>query len=176
MARPRAAFPAYCLHKGTGQAVVTIDGRDHYLGQHGTSESRAAYERLLLQWKTLGTTPKTGDPAGGAMTVRAMFAAYWRHLEAQGLYEKNGKATSERGCIAQAARPLVRLFGTKPAAEFGPVDLQVVRAAIAKPLRIEPDEVEPAKRRRTLPAVLARGTVNKHVHRIRRMFRWAVAQ
>lgn len=176
MARPRAAFPAYCLHKGTGQAVVTIDGRDHYLGQHGSPESRAAYERLLLQWKTLGTTPKTGAPGGGALTVRAMFAAYWRHLEAQGLYEKHGQPTSERGCIAQAARPLVRLFGTKAAAEFGPVDLQVVRAAIAKPLRIEADDAEPAKRRRKLPAVLARGTVNKHVHRIRRMFRWAVAQ
>lgn len=177
MARPRAAFPAYCLHKGTGQAVVKIDGRDHYLGPHGSSESRAAYERLLLQWKTLGTTPKSGAPGGGALTVRAMFAAYWRHLEAQGLYEKNGQPTSERGCIAQAARPLVRLFGTKAAADFGPVDLQVVRAAIAKPLRVlEHDDAAPAKRRRTLPAVLARGTVNKHVHRIRRMFRWAVAQ
>ena len=177
MARPRAAFPAYCLHKGTGQAVVKIDGRDHYLGPHGSSESRAAYERLLLQWKTLGTTPKSGAPGGGALTVRAMFAAYWRHLEAQGLYEKNGQPTSERGCIAQAARPLVRLFGTKAAADFGPVDLQVVRAAIAKPLRLlEGDDGAPAKRRRTLPAVLARGTVNKHVHRIRRMFRWAVAQ
>ena len=178
MARPRATFPAYCLHKGTGQAVVTIDGREHYLGTHGTTESRLAYERLLLQWKELGTTPKTRVPAR-QLTVRGMFAAYWRHIEAQGLYEKHGVPTSERSCIAAAARPLVRLFGDKAAAEFGPLDLQVVRTAIARPLRLpepEPPPGEKPKRKRTLPEILSRGTVNKHVHRVRRMFRWAVSQ
>lgn len=178
MARPRAAFPALCRHKGTGQAVVTIDGHQHYLGKHGTPESKTAYERVILEWKALGTTPAS-RPAPRGLTVRAMFAAYWRHLEAQGLYEKHGKPTSERGCIAQAARPLVRLFGDKAAADFGPLDLQVVREAIAKPLRLELEpaaEGETPKRTRTLPAVLARGTVNKHVHRLRRVFRWAVSQ
>lgn len=178
MARPRAPFPAYCLHKGSGQAVVTIEGREHYLGEHGTDASKVAYERLILQWKELGTTPST-RPAARGLTVRAMFAAYWRHVEAQGLYEKHGKATSERSCIAQAARPLVRLFGDKAAAEFGPLDLQAVRSAIAKPLRL-PEAVavagEKAKRTRKLPEVLARGTVNKHLHRLRRIFRWAVSQ
>lgn len=179
MARPRAAFPAYCLHKGTGQAVVTLDGREHYLGKHGSDASKLAYERLILQWKELGTAPGS-RPAPRGLTVRAMFAAYWRHVETQCLYEKHGKPTSERGCIAQAARPLVRLFGDKAAAEFGPLDLQVVRSAIAKPLRLpEAAAAAPAekpKRKRKLPEVLARGTVNKHVHRIRRMFRWAVSQ
>jgi integrase len=180
MARPRAAFPAYCLHKGTGQAVVTIDGRDHYLGKHGSDDSKLAYERLILQWKQLGTTPST-RPRTASLTVRAMFAAYWRHVEAQGLYEKHGKATTERSCIAQAARPLVRLFGDTAAAEFGPLSLQIVRGAIAKPLRLPEDLQVPAggekpKRTRKRPEILARGTVNKHVHRIRRIFRWAESQ
>lgn len=178
MARPRAEFPRITRHR-CGQAIVRIDGRDHYLGSFGEGpkprpECLLAYHQLLLRRRELGHTEQ---PKVEGMTVRAMFAAYWRHLEAQGLYEKHGKPTSERGCIAQAARPLVRLFGTKAAADFGPVDLQVVRAAIAKPLRlVDGDDQAPAKRRRTLPTVLARGTVNKHVHRIRRMFRWAVAQ
>ena len=30
---------SYRLHKPTGQAVVRIDGRDHYLGKHGTEVS-----------------------------------------------------------------------------------------------------------------------------------------
>ena len=29
--------PRYRRHKATGQAVVTIDGRDIYLGKHGTA-------------------------------------------------------------------------------------------------------------------------------------------
>ena len=30
--------PSYRLLKSSGQAVVTIDGRDHYLGKHGSPE------------------------------------------------------------------------------------------------------------------------------------------
>ena len=30
-------IPAYRLHKAYSQAVVTLNGRDHYLGKHGTS-------------------------------------------------------------------------------------------------------------------------------------------
>jgi hypothetical protein len=37
--------PSYCLHKASGRAVVRIDGRDRYLGPHGSPESHAEYER-----------------------------------------------------------------------------------------------------------------------------------
>jgi hypothetical protein len=43
--------PVYRLHKRTGQAVVTIDGRDLYLGKHGTVASREAYQRTIGEWK-----------------------------------------------------------------------------------------------------------------------------
>ena len=33
--------PKYRLHKGSGQAIVQIDGCRHYLGKHGTEESMA---------------------------------------------------------------------------------------------------------------------------------------
>ena len=32
-------LPKYSLHKATGQAKVRIQGRDHYLGKHGTPEA-----------------------------------------------------------------------------------------------------------------------------------------
>lgn len=51
-ASPR--IPSYRLHKATGQAVVTLSGRDHYLGRHGTPESKAAYERLLATYLASG--------------------------------------------------------------------------------------------------------------------------
>ena len=42
--------PSYRLHKPSGQAVVTIDGRDLYLGRHDTPASRAEYDRLIAEW------------------------------------------------------------------------------------------------------------------------------
>jgi hypothetical protein len=65
--RPRV--PSYRLHKASGQAVVTLDGKDHYLGKHGTPESQAKYERLLALYLANGRAlPDTlahaeGDPA-----------------------------------------------------------------------------------------------------------------
>ena len=46
--------PSYRLHKPTGQAVVTLDGRDFYLGKHGTPASRAEYDRLIAEWLANG--------------------------------------------------------------------------------------------------------------------------
>jgi hypothetical protein len=43
----RQVIPAYRHHKHSGQAVVTIDQRDHYLGVHGSPESKVEFERLV---------------------------------------------------------------------------------------------------------------------------------
>ena len=42
--------PSYRLHKPSGRAVVRLNGRDIYLGKHGTPESHAEYERVISQW------------------------------------------------------------------------------------------------------------------------------
>ena len=54
--------PSYRLHKPTGQAVVRIAARDHYLGKHGTIESHEKYDRLIAEWLTNGRRlmPRTG--------------------------------------------------------------------------------------------------------------------
>jgi hypothetical protein len=41
--------PSYRLHRARGLAVVTLGGRDHYLGPHGTPESHEAYDRLVAR-------------------------------------------------------------------------------------------------------------------------------
>jgi hypothetical protein len=46
--------PSYRKHKGTGQAVVTLNGKDHYLGRHGTATSRDEYIRLVSEWMAGG--------------------------------------------------------------------------------------------------------------------------
>ena len=59
--------PKYRLHKGTGQALVQIDGRRIYLGKHGTERSRQKYRRdhrrVARQRQTNPTPPGTGLPA-----------------------------------------------------------------------------------------------------------------
>ena len=46
--------PAYRLHKARNCAVVTIDGKNHYLGPYGTKVSKALYDRLVLEWLASG--------------------------------------------------------------------------------------------------------------------------
>jgi hypothetical protein len=38
--------PAYLLHKPSGQARVRINGKDHYLGPHGSPESKDRWQNL----------------------------------------------------------------------------------------------------------------------------------
>jgi hypothetical protein len=42
--------PSYRLHKASGQAVVVLGGRSHYLGKFGTADSKAEYQRLTGEW------------------------------------------------------------------------------------------------------------------------------
>ena len=42
--------PKYGHHRASGQAVVTIDGHDHYLGQYGSRASKDEHDRLIGQW------------------------------------------------------------------------------------------------------------------------------
>jgi integrase len=180
MPRPRDRFPSYRLHRSSGQAVVTLDGHDLYLGQHNTQKSRDAYERAVLEWK-MGRKPlgqriaavDVQSAATSELSVLSMVAAYWRHIERQGKYMKNGEPTMERRLFVHALRPLARLYGSVAASQFGPRDLQVVREALAKPHEwTHKETTRPRKRKKTM---LSRKTVNGHVKRICKAFRVAAS-
>jgi integrase len=148
--------PAYRLHKPSGQAVVRIDGRDYYLGRHGTEPSLEAYRRLIAEW---ATSPRphpaaTRSIVGVDLTINELVVAYWdKHVV--GYYTKNGRPTSEVDNIRQALRFLRRLFGSTPARVFGPPALKVVRQDMVATGR-------------------CRSLVNKDINRLRAMFRWSV--
>jgi hypothetical protein len=46
--------PWYCRHRASGQAVVTIDNRDIYLGPYGSKASRNEYDRVIAEWVANG--------------------------------------------------------------------------------------------------------------------------
>ena len=43
--------PSYRLHKQSGQAIVTLNGRDVLLGKHDTKASRDEYLRVTNEWR-----------------------------------------------------------------------------------------------------------------------------
>jgi len=53
--------PKYRRHKGTGQAVVTLDGRDFYLGKFGSAASHKEYRRLTAEWLAAGGQLPVGN-------------------------------------------------------------------------------------------------------------------
>ncbi|MCA8942520.1 MAG: tyrosine-type recombinase/integrase [Planctomycetes bacterium] len=160
MPRPKSLTPKYRLHKPTGQAVVRIDGHDHYLGKHGSGESKERYGALVADFLTVGSRLEPEPDPRGERTVNEVIAAYWEHIEKSGRYMKNGQPTSERSWIRDSLRPLCALFGETPAAAFGPRRLHAVRTWL-----IESSLSNGRK--------LGRGTVNARTRRIVMLFRWA---
>jgi hypothetical protein len=64
--------PSLRRHKPTGQGVVTLDGKDHYLGVWSPNRKtppdavRAAYDRLISEWLAAGR--RAPGPAPAAAT------------------------------------------------------------------------------------------------------------
>lgn len=143
--------PALTLHKPTGQARCRIDGRDHYLGPYGSQEAQQRYDDLKAEWLARQDVSRVtlviDDLAIRYMRERA--ATYYRH--------KGGAPTSEVAGMRHALKFLVAVEGRTRVREFGPLKLEGVR-------------------QKMIDAGLARTTINQHVHRIRRVFRWAVAK
>src|SRR5689334_20314736 len=93
--------PSYCRHKASGQAVVRINGKDHYLGQYGTAASRAEYDRIIAEWLAAG---RNAPAPTAALTVAEMILAYWTWAEK---YYRDGEGvpSAELDNIRVALRP-----------------------------------------------------------------------
>ncbi len=145
--------PAYRLYRRTGQAVVTLNGRDHYLGKYGTVVSRQAYDRLVGEWLTGGRSlPATDAP----LTITELIAKFWRHAERY--YRRaDGTLTTEPANFRLALRPLKAMYGHTAAIEFGPLALKAVRQSM-------------------IGDGGARVYVNKRIRRIKLMFKWAASE
>ena len=147
------ALPKYRKHKASGQAIVTLNGRDHYLGPHGTSASKAFYDRLIAEWLIQGRSAP--QPKVEEITVTILAARYLRY--AKGYYLKDGKCTRVVPAIKQSIKYLRDWYGASPASEFGPLALKAVR-------------------QKMIDDGLSRNYINDHVARIKRMFKWGVSE
>ena len=73
-------IPSYRLHKASGQAVVTLAGKDHYLGVHGSPESHAEYDRVIAEWLSGKQAPLVEQ--GVRLTVNEVVVQWLAHAEA----------------------------------------------------------------------------------------------
>ncbi len=144
--------PSYRKHRASGQAVVTIDGTDHYLGPHGTKASRDEYDRLIALWLAGGR--RLAAPASD-VTIVEMLAAFRRFAVKH--YRRDGKPTRSLDNILDAARPLLRLFGRELVRNFGPLKLKAVQSQMVRD-------------------GLSRKVVNARLGKVKRVFKWAVSE
>src|SRR6476660_8803940 len=83
--------PSYRLHRQSGQAIVTLDGRDHLLGTFNSAASKRAYQRLTAEWLANRGVLRE---AGSDLTVNELVLAFWKHAKSH--YRKaDGTETSE---------------------------------------------------------------------------------
>ena len=90
------------------------------------------------------------------MTINEVMLQYLDHAEVY-YVKKDGTTTSELSCIREAARRLRKLYGSTQSREFGPKALKAVRQHM-------------------IGEGLSRGVMNGYVDRIKRLFKWAVAE
>jgi len=146
--------PKYCRQKRRygDLAFVTIHGKRHYLGNYNSPESIEAYHRLLAEIAMNGGRMPVSVKGITVVEVAQRFVTHARTY-----YRKEGKMTAEPGNIILAFKPLIELYGRTPAAEFGPKGLKAVR-------------------QRMVDRKVTRRYINRHIERIKRMFKWAVAE
>lgn len=154
MSARREPTPSYLLHEqsGRGRAVWTdaTGTRQQKLlpGNYDSQESRTAFARLQLEIAL--------SVRSGGVSVNEVSLASIEHAE-QHYRAPDGLAADEVRHVKAACRHVRELYGAIPASDFGPFALTAVRE-------------------RVVAAGCCRKTVNARVERVRRVFRWAVAE
>jgi integrase len=145
--------PKYRKHKASGQAVVSLNGRDHYLGPWGTKVSKLEYDRLVAEWLVNGRSLRITE--SNQLTVVELCGRYLKFTAKY--YKQAGKHDGELGPVKAMIKMVTPLYGRTSCAEFGPLALKAVR-------------------QRMIDGKHSRSYINAQVRRIRRMFRWAAGE
>ncbi|MFO0879949.1 MAG: site-specific integrase [Gemmataceae bacterium] len=171
MAGLPSRIPKLRRHKPSARAVVTLGGKDYYLGPwpvghpEPSPEIREEYERLILEWMATGRRQSPTSPQ--AVTVEELLVRFWEHVETHYRHSPSGEPTSEVGHYRLSLRPLRHLFGKLPVTEFTPLKLKAVRQLMLEGYRHPKYGEQPP---------LSRKTINQRMGRIVRAIRWGVQE
>lgn len=154
-------LPSYRHHKPSGQAFIELGGKRHYLGKHGSPESRQRYESALADWLANGRNrgvahPPTSAHSAPSLTIAQMCSAFDDY--AQTYYRKpDGSLTTEPANVKAACVPLRELFGTSDAAAFTPKSFKAMRDAMIR-------------------RGWSRSNINRQCARVKLVFKWAASE
>jgi integrase len=152
------SIPAYGLHKSSGQARVILGGRHVYLGLHGSAESQERYAQVIAEHFRQNPVRAASIHSAPTqdLTINELVLAFWGF--AKTYYVRDGQPTKELSAMKDALRPLRQLYGRTRADQFGPKSLATVRQHLISVVG------------------LARTEINKRIGRMKRVFKWAVAE
>jgi integrase len=155
MARPKLTVPRYRRHRDRhrDRAFVELAGQRIYLGEWSSPASKDRYSRILAEWQSGNRqAPVEKD----AITVMELAERFWEFAE--GYYLRpDGSSTRELGNYRSSLRPLKALYGETLAKDFGPKALKAVREKF-------------------IEEGACRNYVNQATGRLKRVFKWAVAE
>src|SRR5262245_54011894 len=121
MSTKQAAIPSYRRHRASGQAVVTLNGVDHYLGPWNSPQSKAEYDRITQEWLARGRRLPDRSKESGELLTKELVHGYLGHCVAT-------LPDVEVEKVKTALRPVRQMYGDKPASKFGPVAFKAVRS------------------------------------------------
>ena len=151
----RSDLPTLKRHRVRGRAdraFVTVEGQRIYLGSWHDPETRVRYDQFIARWLAAGRRIPVGSTT---LSVVELVDRFMEH--ARSYYRgPDGTPTNEPDNFRIALRPVVKLFGRSPAAQFGPSGLRSVRETM-------------------VAKGWARTYVNTAIKRVRAAFRWAVS-
>jgi hypothetical protein len=148
-------MPKYRRHKASGQAVVTLSGKDRYLGVFGSKESKQAFNQRVSEWLASGCPTRAVIDPKATFTINDLVLAYWR-------YVKQAYSPQTRdGTIGPALRRLRRMYGQVLVMDFGPLRLKAYRRSLIDE-RILPKDGNPGPVRRLSRRCVNRSVQEKH--------------
>jgi len=142
--------PSYRRQKRKGRpdlAFVLLAGQRHYLGEHGSPESREQYVRLIREWQCNGGFVRS---SAAEITVSEIIARWMS-------YAQESYQTREPANFRTVLKVIANLYGRILAREFGPVELEIVRETL-------------------IDKGLSRSYINSQIDRARRVFRWSLSK
>jgi integrase len=146
--------PSYRRHKASGQAVVSLNGRQFYLGQWKSPESKQNYDRMVAEWRAGHC--RIAAKGASDITVCEVIAAFRRH--AASYYKSpDGRPTSELANYHSPLCLLQRFYGPTPATDFGPLALKALRGEMIR-------------------LGWSRRFINRSINRLRHVFKWAESE
>lgn len=134
---PRLAgnkVPSLRLHKKSGQAVVTLSGKDCYCGPHGSKESVSRYNQYVAEWLANGrhmpniaaTRGRPGKQSSGCIAICQLCE---RYLDDRREYfgGSDGRPSRSYARVKIVVKLLMNHYPDLPVDEFGPLRLRAIR-------------------------------------------------